>query len=350
METRIIARDHVAGIIRQVGVDALMDEMIERLTAATIAFDDTKTMVRPRDGFHYDKPDIGLLEWMPVMHTGEMITVKMVGYHPRNPQKHDLPTIVSTVSAYDTASGHLIAIADGTFVTALRTGAASAVASRVLAKDDSHVLGLVGCGAQSLTQLHAILRTFPIEQVLIVDIDQSAEDSFETRAEPILEDGVLVKKVPLDMLLATSDIVCTTTSIGIGEGPVFADQEMKPWVHVNAVGSDFPGKVELPVDLLRRSLVCPDHREQAIKEGECQQLAPEEIGPSLAELVASPNNGSHHRNRPTVFDSTGWALEDRVAMQMLLAHSERLGLGTSVQLEDIGSDPLNPYGMTTEVT
>ncbi|MDJ0954059.1 MAG: ornithine cyclodeaminase family protein [Acidimicrobiia bacterium] len=349
MKTRIIAQDHVAGIASAVGLDALMDEMISRLAAATIEFDEERTLVRSRDGFHYTEPDIGLLEWMPVMHTAELTTVKVVGYHPSNPHERNLPTILSTISAYDTASGHLIALADGTFVTALRTGAASAVASRHLADPNSRVLGLVGCGAQSITQMHAILRTFPIETVLIVDIDPTAADSFPERAAAVLPDNVLVKQVPLDVLLARSDIVCTTTSVGIDEGPLFADQETKPWVHINAVGSDFPGKVELPIELLRRSLVCPDHREQAIKEGECQQLEPGEIGPALAELVAATSSGETLYRRPTVFDSTGWALEDRVAMQMLLEHSERLGLGLSLQLEDTGNDPLNPYDIVTEV-
>jgi ornithine cyclodeaminase/alanine dehydrogenase-like protein (mu-crystallin family) len=340
-----VARDHVAGIVAEVGIDALMDEMIERLTVATAEFDGSRTLVRARDGFHYTEPHVGLLEWMPVMHKGETTTIKVVGYHPSNPLERNLPTIISTISAYDTESGHLIGLVDGTFLTALRTGAASAVASRMLAKPDSHVLGLVGCGAQSLTQMHAILRSFPIDQVLIIDVVQETMDSFEDRAKAVIPDGVLVKQAPLDVILGTADIVCTSSSVGIGEGPLFADQDMKPWIHFNAVGSDFPGKVELPLELLERSLVCPDHRDQAVKEGECQQLQPDQIGPSLAELMSSSHLHEEAQQRPTVFDSTGWALEDRVAIQLMLAHSERLDLGLSLQLEDIGDDPLNPYGV-----
>ena len=345
MKTRIVAREHVAGIIAEVGIDTLMDQMIERLTVAAAEFDSTKTLVRERDGFHYSKPNLGLLEWMPVMHKTDTITIKVVGYHPTNPAERSLPTIISTVSAYDTYSGHLVGLADGTFLTALRTGAASAVASRLLASPDSHVLGLVGCGAQSLTQMHAMLRTFPIDQVLLVDVAQDTMDSFEQRAQSILPEGVLVKQASLDLVLETADIVCTSSSIPIGEGPLFRDREMKPWIHFNAVGSDFPGKIELPVELLHRSLVCPDHLDQAMKEGECQQLLPDEIGPPLADLIQSPDLYEEARKGPTVFDSTGWALEDRVAINLLLEHSERLGLGLELQLEDIGDDPLNPYDL-----
>lgn len=349
MKTRILARHHVARIVAEVGLDALMDEMIDRITTAVREYDGARTLVRPRDGFHYTEPDVGLLEWMPVMHTAEMTTIKVVGYHPSNPAQRNLPTILSTVSAYETETGHLAGLVDGTFLTALRTGAASAVASRILARPDSRILGLVGCGAQAVTQMHAMLRSLPIEQILIHDIDPENTASFAARAASVLPAEVEVREAPLDLLMQTADIVCTSTSVGIGEGPLFDDLPTKPWLHVNAVGSDFPGKVELPRAFLERSLVCPDHRDQAIKEGECQQLAPEQIGPSLAELVANTAAQAEARARTTVFDSTGWALEDRVGIQMLLDHANELGLGLLIELEDIGDDPLNPYHFDREL-
>ena len=84
-------------------------------------------------------------------------------------------------------------------------------------------------------------------------------------------------------------------------------------------------------------------REQAVKEGECQQLAAEEIGPSLAHVVAHPGAYETWREDLTVFDSTGWALGDQVAMQLLLRHAAAFGLGIEINLEDIGDDPLDPY-------
>ena len=341
--TTIIGRDDVAAVIAAVGLDALMDQMIEGLTTAIVTFDDSVTRVRTRDGFHYSHPETGLLEWMPVMQSGESTTIKVVGYHPGNPQARRLPTILATVSVYDTTSGHLRYLIDGTFLTAMRTGAASAVASRVLARPSSHIIGLVGCGAQAVTQLHALARVFPIDQVLIYDVDEAPITSLPARTGRFLPPGVAVKAVPLELLMQTADIVCTATSIGIGEGPLFEDLPTKPWLHINAVGSDFEGKYELPAGLLRRGLVCPDVIEQAVIEGECQVLAPEEIGPSLAHVTAHPESYRSWQEDLTVFDSTGWALEDQVAARILMDHATRLGVGTSVALEDIGSDPLDPY-------
>lgn len=343
MHTMIVGREDIARIVDTVGLDPLMDEMIERLTAAINSFDETITWVRTRDGFHYKEPDLGLLEWMPVLQSGEATTIKVVGYHPLNPTSHELPTILSTISVYETASGHLKGLADGTFLTALRTGAASAVASRVLARPDSRILGLVGCGAQSITQLHALLRVFPIDQVLVYDAHHRNAETLRVRATEFLPPNIEIKEVPLDVLIQEADIACTSTSLGIGEGPLFEDLATKPWLHINAVGSDFPGKVELPTALLKRALVCPDVREQAVKEGECQVLAAEEIGPSLAHVVAHPSAYASWQEDLTVFDSTGWALGDQVAMQLLMQHADALGLGTKMALEDIGDDPLDPY-------
>ena len=90
-------------------------------------------------------------------------------------------------------------------------------------------------------------------------------------------------------------------------------------------------------------MVCPDNISQAMKEGECQQLEPDEIGPSLLELVADPEAHRRHQERTTVCDSTGWALHDQAGIRLLLAHASRLDLGVFVELEDISDDPLNPY-------
>ncbi len=304
-ETTIIARDDIATIINRVGLDRLMDEMIDRLRRAIISFDETATRVRTRDGFHYTEPDLGLLEWMPVIQAGEATTIKVVGYHPNNPSAFNLPTILSTISVYETGSGHLAALADGTFLTALRTGAASAVASGVLARPDSHILGLIGCGAQSITQMHAIVRTFPIDQIHITDASQANVASFETRAAEVLPDGVEVRAMPVEQLMMSADIVCTSTSVGIGEGPLFDDLPTNPWLHINAVGSDFPGKVELPAAMLRRGLVCPDVRRSATRLP-CGCCSSRPTGPVSAPASLSKTSAKIRSIRTTWVGLVRW--------------------------------------------
>jgi ornithine cyclodeaminase/alanine dehydrogenase-like protein (mu-crystallin family) len=342
MDTLILAADDIRLIARRVGLDALMDEAIARLTTAFQNFDPSATTIPPRQGFVYTRPAMGLLEWMPCMSDNAHATIKLVGYHPENARAHNLPTILSTVSAYDIRNGHLTCLMDGTFLTALRTGAASAIASRLMASPEAEVLGLIGGGAQAVTQLHALSRVLPLRRVLVHDRDPRVADSLAARAAAVAG-NIVLQAASLDEIVQRADVICTATSVGVGQGPLFDGVEPRPWAHFNAVGSDFRGKVELPVSLLRRSFVCPDFREQALQEGECQQLAPEEIGPNLFEVVQRREQFGSLPERLTVFDSTGWALEDHVTMELLTTHAIALGVGSRVAIETASADALNPY-------
>jgi len=341
METLILTAADLRGVVTEVGLDRLMDELIERLENALL--ERTATLEVPaRDGFSYHSPEPGLLEWMPCHDVLGRVTCKFVGYHPRNPEARGLPTILSTIGCWDATSGHLRVIADGTLLTALRTGAASAIATRLLAREGAVTLGLVGCGAQAVSQLHGLSRVVELRRVLIHDIDPRAASSFAHRVAPL---GLHLRPevVPLDELVREADVISTQTTVEVDHGPVFPDRNLRPWVHVNAVGSDFPGKTEVPVTLLDRALICPDFRAQAIREGECQQVAAERIGPSLADLVCAREKMAHARAEPTVFDSTGWALEDDVALELVLSHAKALGIGARVEIEWASEDPRDPY-------
>jgi ornithine cyclodeaminase/alanine dehydrogenase-like protein (mu-crystallin family) len=348
MNTLILAVEDIRRIVLRVGLDAFMDEMIQRLQKAMLDYDPGQTVVPVRGGFAYKVPQPGLVEWMPILETGDAVTIKVVGYHPCNPTIHQLPTIISTLGVYDTRTGHLRGIADCTFLTAVRTGAASAIASQSMAKGDARVAGIIGCGAQAVTQVHALSRVFDLEQVLVYDLNPTASRSFLTRTEGLKLNDVKVTEASLQQLTESADIICTCTSVEVGGGPVFTDGDLKPWLHINAVGSDFPGKYEVPLSVLERSFVCPDFLPQAIKEGECQQLHPEEIGPQIFELIKKPKRYEFVRDVPSVFDSTGWALEDQVAMQMLLDHANDLQVGTRINIENLPADPRNPYNFNTE--
>ncbi len=149
--------------------------------------------------------------------------------------------------------------------------------------------------------------------------------------------------MPPAEMLPQVDVLCTQTSVEPGDGPVFEDGAHKPHLHVNAIGSDFPGKIEVPLALLERSTVCPDFPEQAIREGECQQLTRQQIGPSLAALVKDPDRYRFTHEGPTVFDSTGFALEDAVAADLLLDFAREMGVGSSLEIESVSEDPWDPY-------
>ena len=340
--TLVLSKNDIQEIILHNGLNRIMDMTIERLESAILSFSENETDIPSRAGFHYELPQSGLVEWMPLYQKGHQVMIKVVGYHPANPETYGFPTIVSTMYAYDTNTGHLMGITDGVILTALRTGAASAIASKYLANPDSKVMGMIGCGAQAVTQLHALSRLFKIERVLIFDTDHDAMHSFNERCET-LDLGINAELSDIETIVKEAEILCTATSIDVGSGPLFDRLTTRSYLHINAVGSDFPGKVELPKSLLMESFVCPDFIDQALKEGECQQLEQADIGPSIIEVVKSPADFTHVKNQRSVFDSTGWALEDQVVMELFLDLGKKLGLGVEIEIESLSEDAKNPY-------
>ncbi|MBL4709771.1 MAG: ornithine cyclodeaminase family protein [Flavobacteriales bacterium] len=347
-KTLVFSREDIHEIVKHVGLNQIMDELIHRLEIAIKSFDPSTIHIPIRSGFNYTKPDSGLVEWMPLYNElkGDVV-IKLVGYHPNNPDKHQIPSVISTISSYDTTTGQLKGIMDGVLLTAFRTGAASAVCSKYLAKPESKVLGLIGCGAQAVTQLHALSRIFNIEKVLIRDVDTEAMISFGSRCE-VLNLDLEIETTSLEELVGESDIICTATSIEPGAGPLFSHLKTKASVHINAVGADFPNKVELPLDLLRNSFVCPDFLEQAKIEGECQKLEDHEIDTDLAHLIQNEMNYADLQNQMSVFDSTGWVVEDNVVMDLFMEYGKKLNLGQYIEIESLTGDAKSPYDFINE--
>ncbi len=342
--TRVIRAEDLAAIVADVGLTPLVDDMITRLVAALERHDPEMLLTVDRSGFHYGKPDVGLVEWMPAMDLGRRVSIKVVAYHPTNPVERNIPTIFASTSIYDTVTGRLVALCEASFLTALRTGAASAIATDVLAVPGPIVLGVVGCGAQAVTQVHAISRVRDIERVLAFDVDEQVAASLAARIpiddlEVVMVDG----EAGLHLLAGSSDVICTATSVASGDDPVLPDVEFRPGLHINAVGADFAGKCELSLATLQRAVVCPDVASQCLAEGESQRLGAADLGPDLVRLVAERGRFERHRADLTVFDSTGWALEDLVAAELLLDHADRCGVGLELELHRIPRDPYDPY-------
>jgi alanine dehydrogenase len=341
MTTLVLDARDIARIISTVGRDEVMDRITGSLLTAFRGLARGDGGDTPaRGGFTREANGQGCLEWMPHHQPGESVTIKTVAYSPGNPEHCSLPTILGTIARFDDVTGRLTALADGVVLTAIRTGAASAVASRLLARPDSSVVGLIGAGAQAVTQLHGLSRVFDIGQVLVHDVDPRHLASFAQRVDFL---GLDVRTAPAAEVVAAADILCTATSVEVDGGPVFQDAGLREHLHVNAIGADLPGKTELPKSLLERAFVCTDHIEQALREGECQQLGADRIGAHLPQLCAAPELAHPHRSRTTVFDSTGFALEDHVALDVMLELATDLGLGTPVDIEYHPADALEVY-------
>jgi len=347
-KTLVLSAGDVQQVVLNKGLNEVMDILIERLEKALQSYTPEDVEIPMRSGFNYETPVTGLIEWMPLYHKGNDAIIKVVGYHPNNPNKKNIPTIMSSISMYCTKTGHLKSLIDGVLPTALRTGASSAVISKILAKKDAKTLGLIGCGAQAVTQLHALSRVFNFEKIFVYDSDKSTINSFQKRIAA-LNLNIPIQASDITKIVEQSDILCTATSIDVGEGPLFNGVQSKAHLHINAVGSDFPGKVEIPLSFLQSSFICPDFKQQALVEGECQRLEEKYIGSDWVEVVQNQENFTKYRHQKTVFDSTGWALEDWVVMELFVEYAIALGLGTEVELESIPEDPKSPYEFVREM-
>lgn len=344
MQTLVLSADDVRRTVNAVGLNAIMDAVTDGLHRACSDYREGRYSTPRRAGFSYSEPVTGLLEWMPAMDGDGRATIKIVGYHPRNPTARGLPTIISVVAQCETETGRLTAFLDGTFLTAVRTGAATALASCALARRESRVLGMIGCGAQAVTQLHALSRHFELETLLIWDADAATLASFADRADRLGLKGLRIEPLAADEIVRRCDILCTVTSVAPGGGPVFEATDVQPWLHINAVGSDFPGKTEIPLGVLERSYICTDFTEQCLVEGECQRIAADRVDTTLAELPDASDLVTR-REQLTLFDSTGWALQDHVAANILVTYARKLDLGTPTEIEiRTPGDPKDPYG------
>ncbi len=341
LSTLILDVDDLAKVLNDVGLDAFLDELIAHMARDIGGFDPRIVETRVRSGFTYDAPELGLIEWMPTMTNGDVVSVKTVGYHPQNPQKRGIPSVLATNALYDTNSGGLVALTEATLLTALRTGAASAVVTNAVTPRKPIVLGVVGCGAQAVSQIHAISRVREIESLVVTDVDLRIAESLRRR----LPDGIPTPEIharsSFELLLDTFDVLVTATSVDLGDGPVIDLRKAAGHLHINAVGADFPGKTELPLEYVQRAVVIADYIEQCLLEGEAQYLDANDLGPDMVEVLS--RDWEPLRTQQTIFDSTGWAYEDLIAATLLLSHAMRLDLGTVTKLQRTPVDPYDPY-------
>ncbi len=254
--------------------------------------------------------------------------VKWVNVHPQNPSR-GLPSIMAILIYSDPDTGYPLAIMDGTEVTAYRTGAAAAIASKYLARRNSHVVGVIGAGYQAYTQIMAHAELFDGISVKAFDISQAAVDRLARSLSQFSIKSCTIQEA------AAADIVCTLTP---SRRPIVNREWVKPGTHINAVGADAPGKQELEPWILKDAVVVVDDLKQASTSGEINVPIQKgvygihEVYGTLAEVVAGKKKGRMDDKAITVFDSTGIAVEDIAVARLLFEKAEQVGGYPSVDL------------------
>jgi alanine dehydrogenase len=245
-----------------------------------------------------------------------IVGLKTGGYWPRN-QARGLKNHQSTTLVCDALTGQVRAVVAANYLTAIRTAAASAIATHALSRPDSKTLAVIGAGAQALPQIEAQSAVRGFTRILIAARDPKKAENVATAAKNM---GFSCEITTAEEAVFSADVVVTLTP---ATEPIIRANWVRKGTHINAVGSDTRGKQELETNLLTKARVFVDSWKQSISIGECQNafasgLILEADIATIGSVLDNINPGRLSADDITIFDSTGVSLQDlavaRIAM------------------------------------
>lgn len=297
-----------------------------------------KVQMPPKIYLFYQKHD-GDLRTMPsYVEDMEVSAVKIVNVHPQNARKYGMRTVMAVLVLIDPHTGQPLAFMDATHITDMRTGGASAVASKFLARADSKVLGIIGAGNQARTQMLALVTQFGhFDEVRVYDLYPEKTKALvrEFRRRYKEQVGAVRGVSSAKEAVVDSDIVVTATS---SRAPIVMDEWVKEGTHFNCIGADAPGKQEMDPKILKRARLVIDDWEQASHSGEINVplsqglLTREDVAAEIGEVVAGLKPGRENDQEITVFCSTGLAVQDCLTAKIVYDRAIEQKVGRSMQI------------------
>ena len=296
--TRIFTRTEVRNLLTIDDCIEAVEAVFRRFGEGTIAPPSSLGVHVDDGGFHVKAAAIG-----------PTFAAKLNGNFPSNPQRHKLPTIQGVVIVANAERGTPLAIMESGEITTLRTAAASAVAAKYLSRKDASVMTICGWGVQGRAHRDAISRVRPIRKVFTIDVGNLDE---------------------LDAAIAASDIVVTTTP---SKRPFIERRHLHPGLFIAAVGADHPEKSEIAPDAMAAAHVVVDVLDQAASMGDLHHaidagtMTREDVYADLGQIVAGKKAV---RGDVVIFDSTGTALQDVAAAELVYRRGVERNLGLEI--------------------
>ncbi len=261
--------------------------------------------------------------FMPSYSSGfNLFGLKMVSVFSKNAGL-DLPVIQGNMLIMDGTNGSPLALIDAEYLTALRTGAASGLATQLLSRKDSEVLAVFGTGSQAETQVEGVLSVRKIKKVFVFGRTKEKAISFCNRMGEKFHIEISPARSPDQ--LNQADIICTATT---SNTPVFAPQFINAGAHINGIGSFTATMQEIPAEVIRKSWLVVDQYESALKEAgdiitPIQQglIDQNHLRAELGEIILGRNAGRTLRDQVTVFKSVGNAIQDLAIADFLMKAS-----------------------------
>jgi len=280
----------------------------------------------------------GVTLFMPAyLEETNSLAVKIVSVFPNNLDQ-GLPTIHALVIVVDAATGQPIAAVDGTYLTALRTGAASGAATDLLARSDAQRVAIFGAGTQGRTQLQAVCEVRQVAKVWVYDTVRARAEQYAAEMRQKggkIPTNIEVADSPADAV-AGADIICTATT---SSTPVFHDASLKPGVHINGIGSYTPQMQEIDEATVARAKIVVGSRSACLAEtGDLiiplgkGLISESDIHAELGEIVLGWKPGREAEQEVTFFKSVGNAVQDAAVARLALLAATEKGLGIQVEL------------------
>ena len=326
----LLTRKDVEKVLTMKDAIAAVEEGFRQLALGNVIMPQrTAIRISEHHGIH-----LGMPAYVGGAGDGGSLALKVVTVYPENPSKFGLPTTIGTLLLNDPRSGALVAIMDAGFLTAMRTGAVSGVATRYLAREDARSVGIFGAGVQARAQLMAMCEVRPVERVLVCDPVQEGRDKFAAEMSELL--SIPVEPTDDPRACVDNEIVVAASSSG---EPIFEGSWLAPGTHINGIGSHSPGARELDTVTIQRSKVVPDLAAAClveagdliipIKEG---AITEDHIHASLGEIVAGLKPGRESDEEITLFKSVGLAVQDAATAAQVYDLARAAGVGVEIEI------------------
>jgi alanine dehydrogenase len=327
----------------------LSEEDMKKVLSLEEVIDAVESAFRMRGSGHAQMPPKqylfmkkfnGDLRTMPAyLEENDTVAVKVVNSHPENPKKHGLPTVMATIILVDPRTGAPEAIMGGTWVTALRTGAAGAIAAKYLANPKPKTVGIVGAGTQARTQLMGLELVFEtIKEVRVWDRTEKASVKYAEEMGIKYNQASIFSVKDIAKAVQGADIIVTATP---SRKPLVSAEWVDDGTHINCIGADAPGKQELDPAVLVKSKIVIDDWSQSCHGGEINVplaegiITKEDIWGDICEIVAGLKRGRTSPEEITVFTSTGLAIQDAATAKIAYERALKQKIGEQIDILNV---------------
>jgi ornithine cyclodeaminase len=297
-------------------------------TFAAMARGDARNYPVVREAVGYQDAVYGVKTGCDV--SAPILGLKAGGYWPHNAAK-GLGNHQSSTLLFDPETGRASALVSANYLTGIRTGAASAIATKYLSRPDSRVLGIIGTGVQARYQLEA---TMAVRDLTRVHAWNRSADRLSRFGEAVTALGLdFVAESEREAVVRAADVLITVTP---SQQALVDKAWVRPGTHISAMGCDTRGKQELDPELVAASALFVDDAAQAVTIGEFQHafasglITKDSLRGSIGEVIEARCNGRLDPDEITIFDGTGVSLQDLSVAALAVRLAEERGLGNSV--------------------